>query len=83
MKAKVHVTLKAGVLDPQGKAIEHALDRLGFDGINEVRQGKYIEIDLEETDPVAILVLIALAVGSTLAFVATTAAVAWAVMFRD
>ncbi|MEN8196349.1 MAG: phosphoribosylformylglycinamidine synthase subunit PurS [Pseudomonadota bacterium] len=51
MKAKVHVTLKAGVLDPQGKAIEHALDGLGFDGINEVRQGKFIEIDLDETDP--------------------------------
>lgn len=50
MKANVHVTLKTGVLDPQGKAIEHALGALGFDGINEVRQGKYIEIDLDETD---------------------------------
>ena len=50
MRAKVHVTLKTGVLDPQGKAIEHALGALGFDGINEVRQGKYIEIDLDETD---------------------------------
>ena len=50
MKAKVHVTLKAGVLDPQGKAVEHALGALGFDGINGVRQGKYIEIDLKDAD---------------------------------
>ncbi len=47
MKAKVHVTLKPGVLDPQGKAIAHALEALGFDGVADVRQGKYIEIDLE------------------------------------
>jgi len=51
MKAKVHVTLKNGVLDPQGKAIEHALSTLGFGGVDEVRQGKYIELDLAETDP--------------------------------
>jgi len=51
MKAKVHVTLKAGVLDPQGKAVQHALDALGFGGVDEVRQGKYIEIELAETDP--------------------------------
>ena len=51
MKAKIHVTLKAGVLDPQGKAVGHALDGLGFSGIGEVRQGKYIEIELAETDP--------------------------------
>jgi phosphoribosylformylglycinamidine synthase len=51
MKAKVHVTLKNGVLDPQGKAIEHALSTLGFNGVDEVRQGKYIELDLAETDP--------------------------------
>ena len=51
MKAKVHVTLKAGVLDPQGKAIGHALESLGFDGVGEVRQGKFIELDLDETDP--------------------------------
>lgn len=51
MKAKVHVTLKPGVLDPQGKAISHALDSLGFKGVEEVRQGKYIELDLTETDP--------------------------------
>ena len=50
MKAKVHVTLKTGVLDPQGKAIQHALAALGFAGVNEVRQGKYIELDLAETD---------------------------------
>ncbi|MEQ8817000.1 MAG: phosphoribosylformylglycinamidine synthase subunit PurS [Thalassobaculum sp.] len=50
MKAIVHVTLKPGVLDPQGKAIGHALDTLGFSGVGEVRQGKVIEIDLDETD---------------------------------
>ena len=50
MKAKVHVTLKTGVLDPQGKAIGHALSGLGFTCVNEVRQGKYIELDIAETD---------------------------------
>ncbi len=50
MKAIVHVTLKPGVLDPQGKAIGHALGTLGFQGLGEVRQGKVIEIDLTETD---------------------------------
>ena len=45
MKAKIHVTLKDGVLDPQGKAVSHALKSLGFDEFKEVRQGKYIEID--------------------------------------
>lgn len=50
MKAKVHVTLKNGVLDPQGKAIQHALGSLGFGGVDEVRQGKFIELDLAETD---------------------------------
>lgn len=50
MKAKVHVTLKNGVLDPQGKAVAHALDSLGFSGIESVRQGKYIEIDFAEAD---------------------------------
>ena len=50
MKASVTITLKNGVLDPQGKAIEHALGSLGFTGINGVRQGKLIELDLEETD---------------------------------
>lgn len=51
MKARVHITLKNGVLDPQGKAIGNALAGLGFDGVEEVRQGKYIELDLAETDP--------------------------------
>ena len=55
MKAKVHVTLKSGVLDPQGKAIGHALKMLGFAGVNEVRQGKYLELDLDETDEAAAL----------------------------
>lgn len=50
MKAKVLVTLKNGVLDPQGKAIATALGHLGFSGIGEVRQGKYIEVELAETD---------------------------------
>lgn len=51
MKARIHITLKNGVLDPQGKAIEHALSGLGFGGVDSVRQGKFIEIDLSETDP--------------------------------
>ncbi|HUE46417.1 MAG TPA: phosphoribosylformylglycinamidine synthase subunit PurS [Aestuariivirgaceae bacterium] len=51
MKAKVTITLKSGVLDPQGKAIEGALTGLGFSGVGDVRQGKYIELDLAETDP--------------------------------
>ena len=50
MKARVHVMLKTGVLDPQGKAIAHALGSLGFPGVNEVRQGKVIDLDLAETD---------------------------------
>ena len=50
MKAKVHVTLKNGVLDPQGKAVGHALECLGFEGIGDVRQGKYVEIDLIGSD---------------------------------
>ena len=50
MKAKIHVTLKSGVLDPQGKAVEQALGSLGFSGVSGVRQGKYIELDLDETD---------------------------------
>ena len=51
MKAKVVVTLKNGVLDPQGKAIGHALHSLGFTGVGEVRQGKLIELDIAESDP--------------------------------
>jgi len=50
MKATVHVTLKNGVLDPQGKAIGHALEALGFDGVDQVRQGKFIEIELSESN---------------------------------
>lgn len=50
VKAKVHITLKNGVLDPQGKAVQHALSSLGFGGVNDVRQGKFIELDLTETD---------------------------------
>ncbi len=50
MKARVHVTLKPGVLDPQGKAIAQALGRLGFEGVNDVRQGKFIEIELAGND---------------------------------
>jgi phosphoribosylformylglycinamidine synthase len=50
MKARVHVMLKNGVLDPQGEAVRHALGQLGFDGVEGVRQGKVIEIDLAESD---------------------------------
>jgi len=50
MKARVFVTLKNGVLDPQGEAIRHALGMLGFAGVEGVRQGKVIELDLTETD---------------------------------
>ena len=50
MKARVFVTLKNGVLDPQGKAIGHALKGLGFNGVGEVRQGKVIDLELAETD---------------------------------
>jgi phosphoribosylformylglycinamidine synthase len=52
MKARVHVMLKAGVLDPQGKAIGNALHSLGFGSVGDVRQGKVIEIELAETDRV-------------------------------
>jgi phosphoribosylformylglycinamidine synthase len=48
MKIRVHVSLKAGVLDPQGKAIHHALEGLGFAGIRDVRAGKLIELDADE-----------------------------------
>lgn len=50
MKARVHVMLKDGVLDPQGEAVRHALGSLGFRGVEGVRQGKVIELDLAETD---------------------------------
>lgn len=49
MKIRVYVTLKNGVLDPQGKAIHHALEGLGFAGVNDVRQGKLIELDLADS----------------------------------
>ena len=48
MKARVHVMLKNGVLDPQGEAVRHALGALGFDGVHGVRQGKVIELDLAD-----------------------------------
>lgn len=50
VKARVEVMLKTGVLDPQGEAVRHALDTLGFDGVEGVRQGKLIELDLNEDD---------------------------------
>ena len=51
LKAKVYITLKRGVLDPQGKATEQALTRLGFQGIEEIRQGKVLEFQLSESNP--------------------------------
>jgi phosphoribosylformylglycinamidine synthase PurS subunit len=50
MKAEIFITLKNGVLDPQGKATENALGHLGFGGVGSVRQGKFIEVELQETD---------------------------------
>lgn len=50
MKARITVTLKNGVLDPQGKAIEHALSGLGFDGVGQVRQGKVFDVELSAAD---------------------------------
>ena len=50
MKARVHIMLKDGVLDPQGEAVRHALGSLGFSGVDGVRQGKVIELDLAEED---------------------------------
>jgi phosphoribosylformylglycinamidine synthase len=52
MKVRVDVMLKSGVLDPQGEAVRHALGNLGFDGVAGVRQGKVIELDLDDTDAV-------------------------------
>lgn len=49
MKARIFVTLKGGVLDPQGRAIQHALAGLGFDGVNDVRAGKLIELDVADS----------------------------------
>ncbi len=48
MKAKVYVTLKTGILDPQGKAIQHSVELLGFEKISDIRQGKYFEIALDD-----------------------------------
>lgn len=53
MKAQIKITLKDGVLDPQGKAIENTLGALGFGGVNDVRQGKFIEVELDESDETA------------------------------
>jgi len=53
MKARVHISLKPEVLDPQGKAIGNALKGLGFDSVGEVRQGKLIELELADSDPAA------------------------------
>ena len=53
MKARVYVMLKLGVLDPQGEAVRHALGALGFDGVQGVRQGKVIELDLAAVDKAA------------------------------
>ena len=50
MKATIYISLKNGVLDPQGKAIENALNQLGFNGVDNVRQGKMIELNLTDTD---------------------------------
>ena len=50
MKAKVYVTLKSGVLDPQGQAVSQTLGRLGFEEVTDVRIGKYVELSLDETD---------------------------------
>ncbi len=53
MKARITVTLKNGVLDPQGKAIENALGSMGFAGVDNVRQGKFLELEIDESDETA------------------------------
>ena len=55
MKARVHVMLKNGVLDPQGEAVRHALGSLGFEGVDGVRQGKIIELDLADGTTEAVI----------------------------
>ncbi len=50
MKAKIFVTLKDGILDPQGRAVQQSLQTLGFEGVNDVRIGKFLELDLKDTD---------------------------------
>ena len=52
MKVQIHISLKNGVLDPQGEAIENSLINLGFDKVENVRQGKFIELNIDENDPV-------------------------------
>ena len=54
MKVQIHISLKTGVLDPQGKAIENSLINLGFDKVENVRQGKFIELNIDENDPVEV-----------------------------
>ena len=49
MKVRVHVSLKPGVLDPQGRAIQHSLEGLGFTGVHDVRQGKLLELDVDDS----------------------------------
>ena len=51
IKAKVHVTLKSGILDPQGRTIRQSLETLGFSGVNDVRVGKFLELELTQDDP--------------------------------
>lgn len=51
IRAKIHVTLKSGILDPQGRAIQQSLETLGFSSVNDVRVGKFLEIELNEDDP--------------------------------
>ena len=58
MKAYVHITLKSAVLDPQGKAIGNALAALGFDSVGDVRQGKYLILNLAESDPKRVRALV-------------------------
>ncbi len=55
VKVRIHVTLKEGVLDPQGKAIKHSLHDLGFGGVADVRQGKYIDLELENDNQTKLL----------------------------
>ena len=58
MKAKIYVTMKQGILDPQGKAIQASLQSLGYDGVREVRAGRYLEIDLADCPREAAMVLV-------------------------
>ena len=67
MKAVVTVMMKHGVLDPQGRAIGHALGTMGFQGVDEVRAGKVFEIEMSETDPSLVKAAVELMAGSLLA----------------